>query len=69
MRTNARLLCCAIASSLLTFGALAANAADPRLDTELIDADVNAAKGNALIQVPVRATARATCTIAWTTAR
>lgn len=53
MRTHSRLFCSAITWSLLTFGAVAAHAAGPSLDAELIDADVNAAKGNALIQVTV----------------
>jgi hypothetical protein len=53
MRSRLRMLGCAIAASALIFGAVAATAADPRIDAELIDADVNAAKGNALIQVTV----------------
>ena len=49
---QSRFLCVATSCLFLTLG-IAASAADPQLDAELVDADVNAAKGNALIKVAV----------------
>ena len=50
---HARFLSCALVSSCLVLGAIPARAADPRIDAELTNAETNAAKGNALIQVTV----------------
>ena len=47
-----RFLCGAIVFSSLALGALAASA-DPQIDAELVDAEANAAKGDALIKVAV----------------
>jgi hypothetical protein len=44
-----------IAACGLFLGAHVATAAEPKLDAELIDAETNAAKGNALIEVTVTA--------------
>ncbi len=50
---HSRFVCCALACSCLILGAVAASAADPQIDAELINAESNAAKGNASIQVTV----------------
>ncbi len=44
---------CAITFCCLVLFAAATPAAEPQLDAELTKADLNAAKGNALIQVTV----------------
>jgi hypothetical protein len=44
---------CVAASILFLSPVLAASAADPQLDAEVVDADVNSANGNALIRVAV----------------
>jgi hypothetical protein len=48
---RSRFVLLAVSSLCLTLGVAAS--ADPQLDAELVDADVNSAKGNALVKVAV----------------